>query len=200
MEAAIRWSPHSTYDSPRFMIVDVASNRLRLCQVDWLQKDKGIKYTEISQREKLPNFTAFDWSKTRDFLVAIGLASGEAALLRIDGDRSNPGLIHSFPIRNQRRCNTISFSAHNLLATGLDRVRNDFSMNIYDLSTGSWTNQQEPYRKLSSSEAITSIKFFTSQPDTLLAGVSRQGVRLYDLRGTSLILFPQTARHCFAAR
>ncbi|GME23981.1 putative ubiquitin-protein ligase e3 [Neofusicoccum parvum] len=181
MEAAIRWSPHSQQQSPHFIVVDVAGNRLRLCEVEHVYKST-VRWKQLAARDKLPNFTAFDWSKTHEHFVAIGSASGEASLLEIDAARPNSDLTQSFPIKHQRKCNSISFSTSNLLATGLDRVRNDFCMNIYDLNVGSFTAQQEPYKKLASSEAITSIKFFPGHPQTLVAGVSRQCIRIYDLR------------------
>ncbi|EOD51122.1 putative ubiquitin-protein ligase e3 protein [Neofusicoccum parvum UCRNP2] len=181
MEAAIRWSPHSQQQSPHFIVVDVAGNRLRLCEVEHVYKST-VRWKQLAARDKLPNFTAFDWSKTHEHFVAIGSASGEASLLEIDAARPNSDLTQSFPIKHQRKCNSIAFSTSNLLATGLDRVRNDFCMNIYDLNVGSFTAQQEPYKKLASSEAITSIKFFPGHPQTLVAGVSRQCIRIYDLR------------------
>ncbi|KAF2101528.1 hypothetical protein NA57DRAFT_34974 [Rhizodiscina lignyota] len=182
MEAAIRWSPHPTALNSRFIIVDVAGNRLRLCELG-ASKGKAVGYKQICQRDRLPNFTAFDWSKTQDSLVAIGAASGEATLVQLDSTVTYPDSIRAFPIKHQRKCNSIAFSTNNLLATGLDRVRNDCCMNIYDLAAAiSPGRQQEPYRKLASSEAIMSIKFFAQQPDTLIAGVSRQCIRLYDLR------------------
>ncbi|KAF2431975.1 hypothetical protein EJ08DRAFT_669597 [Tothia fuscella] len=185
MEAAIRWSPHATPESPDFLIVDVVGNRLKLCQVESLQS-KSVKYKQISQRDHLPNYTAFDWSKTDPYFVAIGAASGEANLVRIDPERSqNEENIWSFPIRHQRKCNSIAFSAKNYLATGLDKVRTDWCMNIYDLSVigaqGS-RQQQDPIRKLATSEPISSIKFFNSQPDTLVCGVRSACIRIFDLR------------------
>ncbi|CAO2653215.1 Nn.00g026260.m01.CDS01 [Neocucurbitaria sp. VM-36] len=184
MEAAIRWSPHSTRDNPRFLIIDVAANRLRLCQIGSFSKSK-VNYKQICVRDKLPNYTAFDWSKKDPSIVAIGSASGEAIVVTLDPDKPDNDYIHSFSIRHQRKCNTIAFSTKNLLATGLDRVRNDVCLNIYDLNDSRYTTKDEPYKKLASSEAISSIKFFTGQPDTLVAGVSRQYVRIYDLRDSS---------------
>ncbi|KAJ4361935.1 hypothetical protein N0V83_010876 [Neocucurbitaria cava] len=181
MEAAIRWSPHSTRDNPRFLIIDVAANRLRLCQIGSFSKSK-VNYKQICVRDKLPNYTAFDWSKKDPSIVAIGSASGEAIVVTLDPDKPDNDYIHSFSIRHQRKCNSIAFSTKNLLATGLDRVRNDVCLNIYDLNDSRFTTKDEPYKKLASSEAISSIKFFTGQPDTLVAGVSRQYVRIYDLR------------------
>ncbi|KAF2744870.1 hypothetical protein M011DRAFT_407809 [Sporormia fimetaria CBS 119925] len=185
MEAAIRWSPHSTEHDPRFLVIDVAANRLRLCQVNRVERHNRVKYSQLCVRDKLPNYTAFDWSKKDPNVVAIGTASGEAVIVRMDPETAPDDCLRSFPIKHQRKCNSIAFNTNNLLATGLDRVRNDVCLNIYDLnSTGSAINS-EPYRKLASSEAISSIKFFPSQPGTLVAGVTRQCIRLYDLRDSS---------------
>ncbi|KAF2680369.1 hypothetical protein K458DRAFT_312060 [Lentithecium fluviatile CBS 122367] len=184
MEAAIRWSPHATQHNPRFLIIDVAGNRLRLCQIERWDKSK-VKYKQICLRDKLPNYTAFDWSKRDESVVGIGSASGEAIMVRLDPDRPGNEYMHSFPIRHQRKCNSIAFSTKNFVATGLDRVRNDVCLNIYDLNNPNITANSEPYRKLASSEAISSIKFFSSQPDTLVAGVSRQCIRIYDLRDSA---------------
>ncbi|KAJ4374585.1 hypothetical protein N0V86_007454 [Didymella sp. IMI 355093] len=181
MEAAIRWSPHATRDQPRFLIIDVAGNRLRLCEIESFSGSK-VNYRQILIRDKLPNYTAFDWSKKDADLVAIGSASGEAHVVLLDPDKPEGDFLHAFPIRHQRKCNSIAFSHKNLLATGLDRVRNDVCLNIYDMNDARFTSRDEPYRKLASSEAVSSIKFFKDQPDTLLAGVQRQYVRLYDLR------------------
>lgn len=185
MEAAIRWSPHSTQSNPRFLIIDVAGNRLRLCQINNVSKNK-VDYKQICIRDKLPNYTAFDWSKKDAGIVGIGSASGEAVLVTLDPEKPDVDIMHAFPIRHQRKCNSIAFSNQNLLATGLDRVRNDVCLNIYDLKDSRFTSKDEPYKKLASSEAISSIKFFSGQPDTLIAGVSRQYVRIYDLRGMSI--------------
>lgn len=157
---------------------------MRLCQIDKFEGSR-VKYKQLCLRDKLPNYTAFDWSKRDEALVGIGSASGEAVIVQIDPDRPQNEYLHAFPIRHQRKCNSIAFSAKNFLATGLDRVRNDVCLNIYDLNNPNVTSNSEPYKKLASSEAISSIKFFSNQPDTLVAGVSRQSIRIYDLRGRS---------------
>ncbi|KAI9703008.1 MAG: hypothetical protein M1820_005999 [Bogoriella megaspora] len=190
MEAAIRWSPHSRDDNQQFLVIDVAGNRLeRFQRFEEVQEDKSKKWgiKSLARRERLPNYTAFDWSRTHESLVSIGSASGEIILLDLSGDDPDKPFVHSFPIKHQRKCNSIAFSRDDLLATGLDRVRNDFCMNVYDVNQRALGpgDYQEPYRKLSSSEAITSIKFFSGYPQTLLAGVARQCIRFYDLRDSS---------------
>jgi WD40 repeat protein len=180
MEAAIRWSPHSPPQRPEFLIIDVEKSRLKLCSINSLGPHP-VKYKVQSQRDRLPNFTAFDWSKTEPDVVAIGAASGEAHVIRLSpGPQGAVDL--SFPIKHQRKCNSIAFSGNNYLATGLERVRNDNCMNVYDLNH---EGTKEPFRKLAMAEAITSIKFFGNQPEIAIAGVYRQCIRIYDLRDSS---------------
>lgn len=182
MEAAIRWSPYSTADNPEFVIIDNKRNRLQLCQARNVERNI-VSYTQITARDKLPNITAFDWSKTHDSIVAIGTASGEATIINIDPKRPGSDQVRLYEVKHPRRCNSIAFSKNNKLAAGLDRVRNDSSLNVYDFNGNAAQSQASVWRTLASSEAISSVKFFDQEPELLLAGVARQCVRLYDLRG-----------------
>ncbi|KEQ64757.1 WD40 repeat-like protein [Aureobasidium melanogenum CBS 110374] len=177
MEAAIRWSPLSTPDEARFLLADVAGNALTLYQTQSLKRH-GVQYKPIARREKVNNFTAFDWSRTDDSLVALGLSSGNAELYRFD-DSASSDPVALFNIKTQRRCNTIAFNTQNLLAVGLDRVRHDNCLTVYDIQS------KEAYSRLCVSEAVTSLRFFPNHPQQMLAAVSRQTIRLYDLRDSS---------------
>ena len=192
MDAVVRWSPHATPQQPRFVILNLLEQNLRFLQAEQINGSK-LEYRQLSQRSKLPTIRAFDWSPTEEGLVAFGLPSGEAALLRIDDDAHD---LVSFTVKHQRLCNAVSLSTKGLLAAGLDKVRNDFCLNIWDVNQrlSSWNanaNEQEwtsskthsePIRKLATSETISSIKFFADQPDSLVTGVKGQFVRIYDLR------------------
>lgn len=190
MESAIRWSPSSTPTEQRFLSVDVSGKTFRLCRVTGFDGLK-LRHQVISTLTDVPLFRAFDWSTSNENLIAVGQSSGEATILRLD---ANVKESLSFPVRNQRYCNAVAFSTHGLVASGLDRVRNDFCLNIWDVNQrlgppGGSKGFPEPLRKLASSEPITSIKFFRDQPDTLVTGVKGQFVRIYDLRGVfSLIM------------
>lgn len=187
METAIRWSPSSTTTEQRFLIADVNGHAFRYCAVEHYDK-KEFRYETLSTHHKVPAFRAFDWSPHDEAIVAVGQWSGEATVLRIDDQSQSLSL----PIRHQRLCNAVSFSRTGLLATGLERVRNDFCLNVWDISqrlsakssssTGSGKTSMDPVRKLASSEAITSIKFFPSQPDVLVCGVKGVSIRIYDTR------------------
>lgn len=184
METAIRWSPTSTPADQRFLYVDVAGRSFKTCKVTSVT-GSGLKYDVLSSRSDVPPFRSFDWSPIDETLVAVGQSSGEAAVLRMNDESQHPPLV--FPARNQRYCNAVSFSTEGLLAAGLDKVRNDFCLNIWDLNQrgAAGTDRQpvDPLRKFASSESITSVKFFRDQPETLVAGVKGQYVRIYDLRG-----------------
>jgi WD repeat-containing protein mio len=190
METAVRWSHRSVAGDERFLFVDVVGKSFKLCRVRSRRKE-ALRYETISEHNKVPAFRAFDWYPEHEGIVAVGQSSGEATVLRID-DESQAVL--SFPIRNQRLCNAIAFNNQGLLAAGLDKVRTDNCLNVWDLQqqlpsgstsgfvTSSGRVHPEPLHKLASSEPITSIKFFAGEPQTLVAGVKGQFVRLYDLR------------------
>lgn len=203
METAVRWSPHSQ----RFLVADVGGRAF---------KHYGIKhydgvellYETLSTQRKVPQFRAFDWSPHDENLIAIGQWSGEATVLRLDDEKAL-----SFPIKHQRLCNAVTFGHNALLATGLERVRNDFCLNVWDINRNTPTSPSpssprpgsrrqitEPLRQLASSEAVTSIKFF-NQPDVLIAGVKGACLRIYDLRedvGTPSLQLPTSCVHNIA--
>jgi WD repeat-containing protein mio len=192
MQAAIRWSPHSTAYHQRFLVLNLVDHNLRLYDVEE-SKGKTLKYKEVAYHTNLPPCRAYDWSPAEEALVAFGLSSGEANLLRID--TISYGTI-SFPVKSQRACNSVAFNKLGLLATGLDKVRNDFCLNIWNVNhrLATWDRQKntgwgggpkfvEPVRRLSSGENISSIKFFPDQPSLLVTGAASKYVRVYDLRG-----------------
>ena len=129
METAIRWSPSSTISEQRFLIADVNGRTFRHCKVD-KYGDNGLEYSTLSTQRKVPPFRAFDWSPHDENLIAIGQWSGEATVLRLNNEAQHLSL----PIKHQRLCNAVAFGHDALLATGLERVRNDFCLNIWDIN------------------------------------------------------------------
>lgn len=122
-------------------------------------------------------------------VVAVGQSSGEAvALLLVRGIDTSTA--QTFPVKHQRPCNSISFNTNYLIATGLDKVRNDFCLNIWDLKHQPTTptksaygvDAKKPYQQFASSEAVSSVKFFDDEPNCLVAGVGYKWLRIYDLR------------------
>ncbi len=188
METAIRYSQNATGEDEQFLYVDVAGRTLQLSRITG-RKHGVVQFESIGTPVKTPPFRAFEWSPSDESLVVVGQSSGEATLMRVVGAPSAP---ISFQVRSQRACNAVALSSQNLLAAGLDKVRNDHCLNVWDLNqrlgpagspaTASTRAFSEPLHKLASSEPITSIKFFYNDPQLLVAGVKGQVVRLYDLR------------------
>ncbi|MCJ1284117.1 hypothetical protein MMC26_003448 [Xylographa opegraphella] len=191
MEVAIRWSSLSIPTEARFLIADVVGRTFKLCHITTYE-NSNLQWEEVSRISKVPAFRTFDWSSRND-VVAVGQWSGETAVLALETGKQ----VLSLPIKSQRQCNAVAFNSESLLATGLERVRNDFCLNIYDInqrvpaqslqsSTSNIKQTVDPIRKLATSEGITSIKYFGQQPRTLVAGVKGSCVRIYDLREDSI--------------
>ena len=206
METAVRFSESSTLSEQRFLIADVNGRSFKRCKIDNYDGIK-LQHQALSTYSKVPPFRAFDWAPHDETLAAVGQWSGEVTILRIDDSMANIPL----PAKHQRLCNAVAFSRTGLLAAGLERVRNDFCLNIWDInqrlpavvSPGGRSSKGfvEPYRKFASSEAISSIKFFSAQPEVLVAGIKGRGVRIYDLRentGTPSLHFQTSCVHNIA--
>lgn len=201
MEAALRFSLNSTPGGDqRFLYVDVTGKSFKLCKVTQDSKST-IKYDAIHTCTKVPAFRAFDWHPVNEDLVVVGQAGGEATLLKIaEGQQDSL----SFQVRSQRLCNSVALNTGNLLAAGLDKVRTDFCLNIWDFNqrlpapgyAGFSKSYSEPVHKLASGEPITSLKFFHDHPQLLVAGVKGQFVRLYDLREPTVGNGLQFATRC----
>ena len=176
MEAALRWSPHSLGDRQRFLYVNIVDPSLTLNQVDRLE-DRHIKYHSVASSGKLPSFTTFDWSRSDESVIGLGLGSGSASIVRLYDDGRPSETTATFKPRQQRKCNCISFSTEDWLAVAVDKTRSDFCLFIYDVG-----NATEPVRRLCAAGPVSSVRFFTSQPKEIVATTQKSYIRLYDLR------------------
>ncbi|KAF9268842.1 hypothetical protein L218DRAFT_1073280 [Marasmius fiardii PR-910] len=100
----------------------------------------------ITSQNDLHLMKCFTWSPEPlfDDLLAIGHSNGRVDLIRMESSRytgannilSN-GPVVSLPVKNQRACNTLAFSGKdpNYLAVGLDKVRGDASLVIWDVNS-----------------------------------------------------------------
>lgn len=181
MEAAVRWSPHSTGNRKRFLIADIADPTLTLNEVNSLSK-RDISYRPVARCTKLPGFGAFDWSKTNESIVALGLVSGSASLIKLRDDGGHSEIAATFKIKQQRKCNSIALSTQDWLAVAVDKTRSDVCLFIYDANRES-VSEFEPIRRLCAAELVSSVRFFPSSPQEMIVSTQRQFIRLYDLRG-----------------
>lgn len=190
-EGIVRWSPSRSRDD--FMIFNLKNGVVHLYEATGHAQPGRFDYSKISKHTEFPAVNTYDWSPVARGLVAVGTTHGEVQLLRVD-DNSNANL--TLPLKLQRSCQSVAFNTTGLLAVGLDRVRNDACLQIWDVHQrlGDWNPAQkgwgsstmalEPKKKLEGSTSITSIRFWEDQPQTLVAGVKQQSVRIHDLRGS----------------
>lgn len=180
METAIRWAPGPARDRHRFLLVDLLGNYITLNET-YDTNGRDLQTKIVARYDRVPSFGAFDWStKDRD-LIALALPSGDTALVKIDEADESMAPLRIFPSKAQRKCNSVAFSAAGLLASGLDRVRAEHCLQIYDVQ-----GSKDPLARLCPDEAVGSIRFFPNQPQELVASVARSSVRLFDLRSPAL--------------
>ncbi|KAF9434733.1 hypothetical protein BGZ76_007530 [Entomortierella beljakovae] len=148
------WSPHPNHN--HFLI---GSSELRLYK--WTPEDVDGKShaTPIAVNTDVPMMKCFTWSPDPNImdLTAVGLSTGKTLLIRMhredpwtfedkgtefrpDAPRQvtttqNQRTYPTFFARHSRACNVVAFSkgCPNLLAVGLDKVRNDYCLMVWDI-------------------------------------------------------------------
>lgn len=181
MEASIHWSPHRTREVGRYVIADNTKSSLTLYSADAFEEHE-VRSLVIAQFNKLPNFAAFAWSPVHENLVALGLTSGNAQLIRLGDERSKSVTVATFTAKQQRKCTTVALNAQDLLAVGLEKNRSDAGLSIYDTNLGLNGESSEPVKRLCLAETVFGACFFKNQPQELVATTQR-AIRIYDIRG-----------------
>jgi len=189
-EGIIRWSPNKSRD--QFITFNLNYRIIQLYEAKGRAEPAIFEYEKLTRHNEHPSLNAFDWSPEVRGLVAVGTSRGEVQLLRIDDDSN---AIATLPLKVPRACQAVAFNTSGLLAIGLDRVRNDHSLQIWDVNQllSGWDAKKtgwnlpnpiavEP-RKFEASVSVTSTRFFEDQPQTLVIGIKNQSVRIHDLRG-----------------
>ncbi|KAK1232312.1 hypothetical protein PQX77_004563 [Marasmius sp. AFHP31] len=139
----------------------------------------------ITSQNDLNLMKCFTWSPEPlfDDLLAIGHTNGRVDLIRLEGSRftgpdnvlSN-GPVVSLPVKNQRPCNTLAFSGKdpNYLAVGLDKVRGDASLVIWDINTalpvlsfGSATSNSTYTESASNAVNVVNHTLYNRPPPTI---------------------------------
>ncbi|ERS97200.1 hypothetical protein HMPREF1624_06531 [Sporothrix schenckii ATCC 58251] len=202
----VRWSPNASIDS--FLHVNLHHRVVQLYKPTGYAKTGLFEYQNVSRHEDFPTLTSFDWSPTVSGVVAIGTPTGVVNLLKIDDD-SNAYV--ELNLKMSRTCQAVAFSTSNLLAVGLDRVRSDRSLYIWDVnrlsssarpvdaasigsgataSAGGFPKDMEPFGEpievREASVSVSSVRFFEDNPSTLVVGIKGQGLRIHDLRDPGL--------------
>ncbi|KAL1898306.1 hypothetical protein Cpir12675_002014 [Ceratocystis pirilliformis] len=193
----VKWCPHPAHES--FMHINLQHRVVQVYKPTGRAKQGSFDYQPISKYEDIPPLTTYDWSHTSPGLLAVGTAAGVVNLLRVD-DNSNDYV--ELGLKMVRVCQAVAFNLQCKLAVGLERVRMDQCLHIWDLGhltrldariSGFQKDHSafaESAIKLEPSVSVSSIRFFDDHPDTLVVGIKGQGLRIHDLRGpTSVATF-----------
>ncbi|KAK2594126.1 hypothetical protein QQS21_008181 [Conoideocrella luteorostrata] len=188
----VKWSPNSSADS--FVHINLQHRVVQLYEPTGHAHKQRFDYSKLSRHDDFPPLTTYDWSPADPSLLAVGTASGIINLLKID-DNSNA--YAEIGLKMSRTCQAVAFNTTGFLAVGLDRVRMDRSLHVWDVSrlsarelpkNGFPTSAStfvDSYTKLEPSVSVSSLKFFEDSPQTLVAGIKGQGVRIIDLRDSN---------------
>ncbi|RDA84514.1 hypothetical protein CP532_1504 [Ophiocordyceps camponoti-leonardi (nom. inval.)] len=194
----VKWSANAAVDS--FVHINLQHRVVQLYEPTGYAHKRRFDHVKLSRHDDFPPLTTYDWSAAHPELLAVGTSSGIVNLLRID-DNSNAYV--EIGLKMARTCQAVAFNSTGLLAVGLDRVRMDQSLQIWDvnrLSASENLNKGfppfaatfvEPRLRLEPSVSVSSLKFFEDSPQTLVAGIKGQGLRIHDLRAdaTSIVTF-----------
>ncbi|KAJ7067827.1 hypothetical protein C8F01DRAFT_1115851 [Mycena amicta] len=191
---------------------------------EWAPESHEIRH--VTSQQDLQFMKTFAWSPDPAFddLIAVGLSTGRIDLLRLEATRHarrtsagssvlSSGPIVSLTARNSRACNALEFCPvdPNFLAVGLDKVRGDSSLVIYDIISSrsklslSLVPDEDPVlpsrpgpaipryeitpradartvQHHAPTEVVSALAYASNTNYLLLAGLSFRWLRLFDIR------------------
>ncbi|TFK53760.1 hypothetical protein OE88DRAFT_1656037 [Heliocybe sulcata] len=141
----ILWDPRA---GSKFVVGGGSTITLYECTPD------SSEIRHVTSQSDLQFMRCFQWSPdpSVEDLIAVGLNTGTVDLLRLESTTHTTNHVLtggprvSLPVRNSRPCNTLAFcdAQPNYLAVGLDKVRNDPSLIIWDINTARSTLNIDP--------------------------------------------------------
>ncbi|KAI1752375.1 hypothetical protein F4782DRAFT_501609 [Xylaria castorea] len=185
----IKWSPNPRDDN--FLHVNLQHRIVQLYKPTGHARRGRFDYERVAKLDDIPPLSTYDWSPGYPGLVAIGTASGTINILNLN-DNTNHYLEQR--LKFTRFCQAIAFNTGTLLAVGLERVRNDQCLQVWDINrladskpSTSWPELDgsilgEAVHRFEPSTTVSSTRFFEDSPQTLVVGIRNQGIRIYDLR------------------
>ncbi|KAL5528601.1 hypothetical protein ACEPAF_7737 [Sanghuangporus sanghuang] len=157
----------------------------------------------VSSQADLQLMKCFAWSPdpSTDDLIAVGASTGKVELWRLESNkyaRNNmvfSGPEFTLPTRSSRSVLALAFSSAkpNFLAVGMDKVKGDPSLVIWDLNNAAAASAKSSSARTSTAsrpivqqyamaEVVSSLAFLPDSPNLLVAGISNLWLRLFDLR------------------
>lgn len=175
-----QWNTDSTQ---YFLTVNPNGDELGLYESTYQNKQYTLnKITttrpEIPSRSERDSIQCYNYSPTEPGLVGSGLLSGTILLSNIkNNSKVAPVRLRQ---KQQRPCNSLSFSSQGYLAVALDKVRNDSSLQIFDINRVFQGDKAATYSLLAN-EVVSSVSFLPDSQVSLICG-SYKFLREYDVR------------------
>ncbi|KAH6897053.1 hypothetical protein B0T10DRAFT_172351 [Thelonectria olida] len=194
----VKWCTHPSVDS--FIHINLQHRVVQVYEPTGHARAGRFDYKKVNRHDDFPPLTTYDWSPTDPGLLAVGTGTGVVNLLKID-DGSNAYV--ELNLKMSRTCQAVAFNTTGLLAVGLDRVRMDQCLHVWDVNRLSTmdkitkgfplgANIADPLFRLEPSVSVSSVKFFEDSPQTLVVGIKAQGLRIHDLRDPGSVITFQT--------
>ncbi|KAI1787427.1 hypothetical protein LXA43DRAFT_1029054 [Ganoderma leucocontextum] len=202
---------------PRGQNKFIVGGSTQITLYEWIPQSLEIK--QVASQLELNQMKCFAWSPdpVLDDLLAVGFSNGRVDLLRFEASKhAHNSAAVSLPARNTRACNTLGFSPANanFLAVGLDKVRSDPSLVIWDIHAalpalsfktsphaggdgdsstillrgdgGAGTSSDPKIAQhYASAEVVSTLAWLPKNPQLLLAGISHRWLQLFDTRTTA---------------
>ncbi|KAG2016457.1 hypothetical protein CC2G_009625 [Coprinopsis cinerea AmutBmut pab1-1] len=209
---------------PRHENKFVVGGNSQITLYEWAAEYPEIRH--ITSQHDLHHLRCFAWSPDPAFddLLAVGTSTGRVDLIRLEATKQarqsnilSSGPTVSLPVRMSRSCNALAFCAKdpNYLAVGLDKIRNDSSLIVWDIISNranlmipgldelndhshrlpSRPQPQIPrvdnrvdsriLQQHALTEVVSCVSFIPDTTHMLLAGVSHRWLRLFDLRSVT---------------
>ncbi|ORY82112.1 hypothetical protein BCR37DRAFT_380048 [Protomyces lactucae-debilis] len=127
----------------------------------------------VQQWQTQAGIQCLDWSHASTNLLALGYSTGAVDLIKPFADLEEAIKV---PAARQRNCTAVAFGSGAHLAIGLDKVRHDYSLSLYNVETQTVTGQY------AGSEGVSSLAWAPDSQHYLLAGLNYRWLRLIDLR------------------
>ncbi|XP_031568130.1 GATOR complex protein MIOS-like [Actinia tenebrosa] len=143
MKPQVLWSPHSpdrfiTFGKDIRLYKSVTSQENSRGQVLQLSDKSHALLSSVINDDQLLKCIAWYPHTEPDDLLAIGQSNGRVIVTSFANEniQSDCGLRREFVPRHPRQCNSLAWNpvASNLLAAGLDKVRNDVSLMVWDIN------------------------------------------------------------------
>lgn len=148
--------------------------------------DKKYQTNKVSSLSNLDSIQTIGYSPCAEGVIAAGQSNGVVNLCNL----YNSSLIAKLRPKQSRPCNSVSLNSQGLVAVGLDKVRNDTSLMIWQQGADMYKMPLESYLP---NEVVVSVSFLKETPSNLLCG-SYKFLREFDVRSPTPIF--QCAAKC----